>query len=79
MLSKNEMMLDKPIGNHDSKQSESTALQVYMEVKEKLNNLENKILMKVDEQLSNKPKAPEVKGDSKAEVSQFQSKDPELR
>lgn len=77
-VTKNEMMLDKPIGNHDSKQSESTALQVYMEVKEKLNNLENKILMKVDEQLSNKPKAPEVKGDSKAEVSQFQSKDPEL-
>lgn len=77
-VTKNEMMLDKPIGNHDSKQPESTALQVYMEVKEKLNNLENKILMKVDEQLSNKPKAPEVKGDSKAEVSQFQSKDPEL-
>jgi hypothetical protein len=77
-VTKNEMMLDKPIGNHDSKQPESTALQVYMEVKEKLNNLENKILMKVDEQLSNKPKAPEVKGDSKAEVSQFQSKAPEL-
>lgn len=77
-VTKNEMMLDKPIGNHDSKQPESTALQVYMEVKEKLNNLENKILMKVDEQLSNKPKAPEVKGDSKAEVSQFQSKNPEL-
>lgn len=65
-VTKNEMMLDKPIGNHDSKQSESTALQVYMEVKEKLNNLENKILIKVDEQLSNKPKAPEVKGDSQA-------------
>ncbi|WP_180001607.1 zeta toxin family protein [Acinetobacter sp. YH12255] len=77
-VTKNEMMLDKPIGNHDSKQPESTALQVYMEVKEKLNNLENKILMKVDEQLSNKPKAPEVKGDSKAEVSQFQSKNPAL-
>lgn len=77
-VTKNEMMLDKPIGNHDSKQPESTALQVYMEVKEKLNNLENKILMKVDEQLSNKPKAPEVKGDSKAEVSQLQSKNPEL-
>lgn len=62
-VTKNEMMLDKPISNHDSKESEATVLQVYMEIKEKLNNLENKMLMKVDEQLSNKPKAPEVKGD----------------
>lgn len=42
-VTKNEMMLDKQIKNHDPKQSESITLQTYNEIKEQLLKLENKL------------------------------------
>lgn len=49
-VTKNEMMLDKQIKDHDPKQSESITLQTYNEIKEQLSNLENKISIKSNEQ-----------------------------
>lgn len=48
-VTKNEMMLDKQIKEHEPKQSESIALQTYSEVKEQLSNLENKLSIKQNE------------------------------
>ena len=42
-VTKNEMMLDKQIKDHDPKQSESITLQTYNEIKEQLLKLENKL------------------------------------